>query len=235
MLRLLNMHRPASPTAIKIFLLVGFEICRDCTILMRELPLSLHALNAVAVSHSETSFRRLNNWNTMDLTYTGQFNRNTSAATNKKLIWLKVILLLHSFSQANVPVSLCCAVLFSSPYICFASARTVRLLVHNVRWNENFYFFNPCIRFGGDVKHLILFYFMCALVLNLFQIEMKMYCAGHSGHSLKKRVEFKHRFWCLTLVQFRFFLDVEWKWKVDKVAGLPSRPTTKKKQRQPKL
>lgn len=61
MLRLLNMHRPASPTAIKIFLLVGFEICRDCTILMRELPLSLHALNAVAVSHRETSFRRLNN------------------------------------------------------------------------------------------------------------------------------------------------------------------------------
>lgn len=55
------------------------------------------------------------------------------------------------------------------------------------------------------MKHLILFYFMCALVLNLFQIEMKMYCAGHSGHSLKKRVEFKHRFWCLTLVQFRFF------------------------------
>lgn len=75
---------------------------------MRELPLSLHCFECCyCVSHSETSFRRLNNWNTMDLTYTGQFNRNTSAATNKKLIWLKVILLLHSFSQANLPVSQC--------------------------------------------------------------------------------------------------------------------------------
>lgn len=115
------------------------------------------------------------------------------ATTNKKLIWLKVILLLHSFSaKANLPVLVDFFFVFLLP---------LQLAVARWPFNENFYFFQNAFAFrlGAEHVHLILF-ILCTLwsiflCLNQFESEMKM-CA-YAGHSLKKRVEFKHRFWRL--------------------------------------
>lgn len=107
----------------------------------------------------------------------------------KKLIWFKVILLLHSFSaKANLPV-----------FVVFFFRLSFPLQLVEAHWpsDDNFYFFSVLSHFDLEPNVNIWYYlfyvrFGFFFRSNLIQSEMKM-CACVE-HSFKKRVEFKHRF-----------------------------------------